>query len=74
MKKLVFDYSKLYGAMRERGFTLDALSKQTGISMATLSMKMANGVGFSADQAVAIGRAMSLEALEPYFLIVKAQK
>lgn len=66
-EKLVFDYSKLRGAMREKGFILETLSKATGIGISTLSIKMAHGQKFDCEQAWRIAQVLELDTIDPYF-------
>lgn len=66
-EKLVFNYNKLRGAMKEKGFILETLSEKTGIGMSTLSTKMARGNAFNCDQAWRIAKALELETVDPYF-------
>lgn len=66
-EKLVFNYNKLRGAMKEKGFILETLAERTGIGMSTLSTKMARGHAFTCDQAWRIAQALELETVDPYF-------
>ena len=43
-----FDYSKLLGRMRERGFTQETLAKAIGINESTLNSKLKNRTFFNA--------------------------
>lgn len=43
-----FDYSKLLGRMRERGFTQETLAKAIGINESTLNSKLKNKTFFNA--------------------------
>lgn len=67
MKALVFDYSRLRGRMREKGQTLETLSKATGIGVSTLSLKMSRGTKFDCEQAWMIARCLDIEDMNPYF-------
>ena len=42
----VFDYSKLRGKIRERGFTQEGLAKELNVAPATLSLKLNNSSEF----------------------------
>lgn len=44
--KLQFDYSKLLGRIKEKGYTLQTFAKAIGISLSTLSLKLSNKAYF----------------------------
>lgn len=73
MKKMVFDYSALKGAMRSKGYTLEKLAAATGIGMSTLAVHVSRGTPFRVDQAIGISAVLSLESLEPYFCVTKVR-
>lgn len=73
MKKMVFDYSALKGAMRSKGYTLEKLAAATGIGMSTLAVHVSRGTPFRVDQAIGICQVLSLEGLEPYFCVTKVR-
>lgn len=43
-----FDYAKLLGRMREKGFTQESLAKEIGINESTLNSKLKNRSYFNA--------------------------
>ena len=69
--KLTFDYSKLKGWMRERGVTMEKLSRLSGIGFSTIATKLSQGRPFNADQAWRIAQALELPDMDPYFFSVK---
>lgn len=73
MKKMVFDYSALKGAMRFKGYTLEKLAAATGIGMSTLAVHISKGTPFRIDQAIGISQVLGLESLEPYFCALKVR-
>ena len=42
----MYNYSKLLGAMREKGITQDALAQRIGLNSATLNQKLKNNSQF----------------------------
>ena len=44
--RLEFDYSKLLGRIKEKGFTQETFAKAIGISVSTLSLKLSNKAYF----------------------------
>lgn len=69
----MFDYSKLKGKMREKGFTQEELAKKIGISTVSLREKLKGGRPyFKCDEIVAIGLALGIESrLDEFFLCKK---
>lgn len=65
-----FDYSNLRGEMARQKVRLADLSQRTGISVGTLSTKMAHGLAFSCDQAWRIAQVLNLSDMNPYFFAV----
>lgn len=49
-----FNYSKLLGRIKERGFTLETLAEAIGITKGTLSAKLNNHYPFKSNEMVAI--------------------
>ena len=43
----IFDYSKLLGKIKEKGYTLKQFAKSIGISASTLSIKLASKAYFT---------------------------
>lgn len=68
---LTFDYAKLKGWMRERGITMEKLSRSTGIGFSTIAVKLSQGRPFTTDQAWRIAQALELPDIDPYFFVVK---
>lgn len=71
MSKLTFDYSNLRAEIKRKNLRLEDLSAKTGISVATLSTKIKNGLKFDCEQAWTIAKVLDLEDLDPYFFTVK---
>ena len=46
----VYNYSKLLGRIKEKGFTLEALAKKIGLNVSTLSKKLNNKSEFHQDE------------------------
>ena len=42
-----FDYSKLLGRIKERGYTQESLAMEVGMSVSTMSLKLNNRAFFS---------------------------
>ena len=71
MSRVVFDHSKLKGRAREKGYTLETLSKATGISVKTISNKW-NGKGYFTDAEIfALKTLLDIESIEDFFLAIK---
>ena len=64
-----FDYSKLLGRMRERGFTQEKLAKYIGISESTLNSKLTNKTYFNSREIDRICEALDIsnEEIGAYF-------
>ena len=67
-----FNYAKLLGRMRERGFTQDRLAKAIGINKATLSAKLNNRFCFSQEEILEICKLLNipLSEIADYFYAV----
>lgn len=48
----IYDYSKLLGRMKERGFTQAALAKQVGISETSMNHSLNNKRDFAQDEMI----------------------
>lgn len=59
--KGVFDYSKLYGRMAEKGETTESLAKKIGRSSNTLRNKLHNRVSFTQNEISAIIKVLDIE-------------
>ena len=49
-----YDYSKLLGRMKEKGYTQEKLASEAGISAATMNLKLGNKRDFKQDEIGAI--------------------
>ena len=56
-----YDYSKLLGKMKEKGYTQIQLAKQIGVSEATLNFSLCNKRFFKQDEIVGICDALGIE-------------
>ena len=64
----MFDYSRLKGRMREKGYTQEKLADAIGISTVALRKKLQGGRPyFKADEMFAIGKALDIDSLDAYF-------
>lgn len=62
-----FDHSKLKGLAREKGETVESLSRLLGVSMKTLSAKWNGKSSFSDIEIYALAKYFGISDLEPYF-------
>jgi len=62
----VISTKRLQGKMKEMGITLDALSKQIGLSRTGLFNKIHNKVEFTATEIEEVGRILKLSASEVF--------
>lgn len=71
-----FDYSKLLGRIRERGFTQETLAKAIGMTAATLSLKLNNKAVFKQSEIKRICAALEIEDADipGYFFTQEAQE
>lgn len=58
----VFDYSKLLGKIRERGYTQDRLCKKIGLGLTSFNLSLNNKRGFRQEEIVAICEALDISA------------
>lgn len=65
----MYDYSKLLGAMREKGITQEALAQRIGLNSATLNQKLKNNSQFKQGEMQKILRCLDLPIsdIEKYF-------
>ena len=70
-ERLKFDYSDLRAEIARNGMRLEDLSKKVGISQTTLSTHLANGIGFTCEQAWHIAKVLKLESIDPFFCRVQ---
>ena len=71
-EKAIFDFSKLKGLIREKGYTQEDIAKIIGINPATLSIKI-SGQGFrqSEIRAIALFLGITFDELGEYFFTLK---
>jgi len=71
-EKAIFDFSKLKGLIREKGYTQEDIAKVAGINPATLSIKI-SGQGFrqSEIRAIALFLGITFDELGEYFFTLK---
>lgn len=69
----VYDYSKLFGRMRELGFTQEKLAKTVGISECSMNFSLNNKRSFRQDEISKISDALGISAgkIEDYFFTHK---
>ena len=68
-----YDYSKLLGRMRERGYTQEKLAKNLGISACSLNLSINNKRNFRQDEMLMMGKLLGVPAskLQEYFFAHK---
>jgi transcriptional regulator with XRE-family HTH domain len=73
---MAFDYSKLLGRIRERGYNQTTLAKKIGMHPSTLSEKLNNKYRFSVEEIGSIRKALDIPKSEigVYFFDEKVQK
>ena len=73
---MVFDYSKLLGRIKERGFTQESLAKQIKMSNSTLCLKLNNKANFRQMEIATICDALDIEPgnIGRYFFTLKVRK
>ena len=71
-----FDYSKLEGRIKERGFSQTSLAKHIKIAVSTLSVKLNNKYCFTMKEIDLICKALDIpkEEIGVYFFAEKVQK
>ncbi len=57
----MYDYNKLLGRVKEKGYTLDALSKDIGVNVATLSKKVNNKSEFHQGEMIKICNLLDID-------------
>ena len=69
----VYDYSKLLGKMRERGFTQEKLAKTLGLSECSVNLTLRNKRNFRQDEISKIVDALGIDprSIEEYFFTHK---
>ena len=66
-----FDYSKLLGAMREKGVTQADVAKVAGVSETSLRSKLKNRTEFRDSEMLLIKKYLDLPNYEDYFFTLK---
>lgn len=71
-----FDYSKLLGRIKEKGFTQETLAKHIGITPGVMSMKLNNQSHFKQKEMFAICEALdiSISEIGEYFFTLKVRE
>lgn len=73
--KIEFDYSKLIGLMKEKGYTQEKLAKEIGISVVSLRSKLFGIRYFTAIEIYRISKILGCdENIEIYFFAAKVKK
>lgn len=75
-KKILFDYSKLKGRIKEKGFTQEDVARKCGFSAATLNYKLSNTSYFTALQILNIAKILEIapEEIDKYFFAIQVKK
>lgn len=70
---MAFDYSRLFGLMREKGLTQQALANEIRSTESTLSLKFNNKAKFKQDEISVICKILSIDKCEvgKYFFTEK---
>lgn len=68
-----YDYAKLYGRMREKGYTQAGLAKEIGISETSMNLTLNNKRDFRQNEILKISEVLEIPAenLEEYFFAKK---
>jgi transcriptional regulator with XRE-family HTH domain len=76
VRDVKFDFSRLLGRIRERGFTQEGVSSSIGIASGTLSAKLNNKGNFTAPEIESISRMLGIpkDEIGAYFFTPKVQK
>lgn len=71
-----FDYSKLLGKIKERGYTQETLAEAIGMAPASLSLKLNNKAHFKQRDMKKIARVLKLDVkkIGEYFFEEKVQE
>ena len=69
MGKIIYDYSKLLGKIREKGFTQVSLAKELGVSETTLNFSLGNKRAFKQNEILKLCDILEipLQSLDDYF-------
>lgn len=73
---MAFDYSRLLGKIKERGFSQKTLARAVGMSPNTLSVKLGNKAFFTQKEMKKISSLLLIaqEDIGVYFFVEKVQK
>lgn len=66
-----FDFSRLKGRIREKGFTQVDLAKAVGISSSSLNLKINNKRDFTLKETFAIAKILGIDDCNPFFYVEK---
>lgn len=71
--KLVFDYSKLKGKMKEKEYTQEDGANDLGIATSTFNLKLNNKSYFDQDEIVVLAKKLDIikENIASYFFTLK---
>ena len=69
MEKIKYDYSKLLGRIKEKGFTQKSLSKAVGISETSLNFSLGNKRTFKQDEILSLCSILEIpiQSVDDYF-------
>lgn len=72
----MYNYNKLLGKVKEKGFTLEVLAKMIGINVSTLSQKLNNKSEFRQDEIKRICKVIGIEMndIGEYFFYQKTSE
>jgi hypothetical protein len=75
-QKIVYDYSRLKGRIREIFNTQEAFALAVGLSERSLSLKLSSARGWKQDQIMKAIEVLGLteEDIQPYFFTIKVQR
>lgn len=73
---MAFDYSKLLGRIKERGYTQETLAKHIGIAESSMCLKLNNKANFRHSEIFLICEALRIDIRDigVYFFTVKVRK
>ena len=73
---MVFDYSKLLGRIKEKGFTQETLAKRIEITPGVMSMKLNNQSPFKQKEMFSICESLdiSISEIGEYFFAIKVRE
>lgn len=73
---MIFDFSKLKGLMKEKGFTQELVAKEINIACSTFNLKLNGNTYFGQDEILKIANLLGIdkERLYDYFFVLKVKK